>query len=169
MRAVVVSVLVVLIGCSSAVAVEESEPATDMSAATATDPQEEPTEPASDESEATEPDEAESEPINLHNTIKWATASEVDNFGYNVYRGESEEGPFERVNEEIIAGAGTTDETTYYEFVDTSNDPTRAYYYYVESISMSGVRERFTPIAKVKAKQPADGETAEEESTEPSE
>ena len=37
-------------------------------------------------------------------TLKWATASEVDNFGYDVYRGESSEGPFERRTEEPVLG-----------------------------------------------------------------
>ena len=97
--------------------------------------------------EATEePKAAGSEP--WANTLKWATASEVDNFGYDVYRGESEEGPFERVTKEPIEGAGTTDEISRYVFVDDTIDPHKTYYYYVESISMEGVRERFTPVGK---------------------
>jgi len=88
------------------------------------------------------------------NTIKWSTASEVDNFGYDIYRSESEDGPFERINTEIVEGAGTTDEVSRYEFVDDTIDPHTTYYYYVESISMSGVRERFTPIAKTPPKTP---------------
>ena len=82
------------------------------------------------------------------NTLRWTTASEVDNFGYWVYRGASEEGPFERLNAEPIAGAGTTDLPTSYEFVDATIDPARTYYYYIESISMSGVTERFTPVVR---------------------
>ncbi|MBD3293736.1 MAG: hypothetical protein GF393_12490 [Armatimonadia bacterium] len=94
----------------------------------------------------------------LVNRIKWATASEVDNFGYNVYRGPSEDGPFERINEEIIEGAGTTDLTSRYEFVDRTIDPHTAYWYYVESIAMDGTRERFTPVARVGPKLPGDAE-----------
>ncbi len=97
------------------------------------------------------------------NTVKWATASEVDNFGYDVYRSQSEEGPFERLNPEVIEGAGTTDEPTRYRYVDDTIDPHTTYYYYVESISMSGVRERFTPIAKVPPKIPAEEETVEQD------
>jgi hypothetical protein len=88
----------------------------------------------------------------FENTIRWSTASEVDNFGFDVYRAESEEGAFVRINPEIIEGAGTTDEPRYYEFVDSSIDPYTAYYYFVESISMSGAREKFTPVAAVPPK-----------------
>lgn len=95
-------------------------------------------------------------------TIRWATASEVDNFGYDVYRGESADGPFTRLNAEPIAGAGTTDEPSYYTYVDQGLDPGKDYYYYVESISMHGQREIFTPIQKVAAKRPADSATDSE-------
>ena len=90
----------------------------------------------------------------LDNRLKWSTASEVDNFGYYVYRGETEEGPFERVTEDPLPGAGTTDEPSYYEFVDDRIDPTRDYYYYVESVAMDGTKERFTPVIRAKAKHP---------------
>ncbi len=88
------------------------------------------------------------EPEPHNNTIKWTTASEVDNFGFDVYRGDGPDGPFERINVETIEGAGTVDEPTNYRYVDDTIDPRRAYYYYVEAISMDGVRERFTPVGK---------------------
>lgn len=95
------------------------------------------------------------------NTVKWSTASEVDNFGYDVYRGESPEGPFVRLTEKPIEGAFTSDVIHRYRFVDESIDPTKTYYYYVESISMSGDRERFTPVGEAKAKIPQDKENTE--------
>ena len=88
------------------------------------------------------------------NKVRWKTASELDNFGFDVYRSESPDGPFARINTEIIEGAGTSDEVHAYEFVDDMIDPHKPYYYYVESISMSGERERFTPIANAPAKLP---------------
>ena len=90
------------------------------------------------------------------NTIRWTTASEVDNFGFDVYRSESEDGPFDLLTEEPVEGAGTVDEPQKYVFVDDTIDPTKAYYYYVESISMSGTRERFTPVVRAKPKKPAE-------------
>nr|AGC72435.1 hypothetical protein [uncultured bacterium A1Q1_fos_2037] len=89
------------------------------------------------------------------NTIRWTTASEVDSFGFDVFRGESAEGPFERLNAKPIAGAGTSDESHSYAYVDETIDPTKDYYYYVESISIDGVREKFTPVNRAKAKAPS--------------
>lgn len=94
------------------------------------------------------------EPAAYENTIRWATATELENFGFDVYRGESEDGPFTRLTEQAIQGAGTTDVPQKYRYVDDEIDPCLAYYYYVESVSMSGVRERFTPVARVGPKSP---------------
>jgi hypothetical protein len=80
------------------------------------------------------------------NTVRWSTASEVDNFGYDVYRGEARDGPFERITPRPILGAGTSDETHRYVFVDETIDPCRTYYY-VER-RPEGVRERFTPAIR---------------------
>ena len=96
------------------------------------------------------------DPEPLSNTIRWATASEINNFGYDVYRGASEEGPFERLTADPVPGAGTTDEPQRYEYVDDTIAPDTSYYYYVESIALDGTRERFTPIFKSRPK-PASG------------
>ncbi|MCB9398749.1 MAG: hypothetical protein H6510_13125 [Acidobacteria bacterium] len=83
-------------------------------------------------------------------TIRWTTASEQDNFGFDIYRGESEEGPFERITKTPISGAINSDEPHQYSYVDATIDPNKAYFYYVESIAMNGSRERFTPVIPVK-------------------
>jgi hypothetical protein len=88
----------------------------------------------------------------LQNVIRWSTASEVDNFGFDVYRAEQENGPFERITQQPVSGAGTSDEPARYEYADASIKPDTQYYYYVESISMSGVREKFTPTFKAPIK-----------------
>lgn len=88
----------------------------------------------------------------LKNTIRWSTASEINNFGYDVYRGDTAEGPFVRLTPSPILGAGTTDEPQRYEFEDKTIEPGKVYYYYVESISIHGEREKFTPVGKVSAK-----------------
>lgn len=96
----------------------------------------------------------------LANTPRWTTASEVDNFGYDVFRGDTEEGPFAKLNAEPLLGAGTTDETKKYEYRDDSIDPCREYWYYVESIDINGGREKFTPVFRAGPKRRAAGTPA---------
>ena len=88
----------------------------------------------------------------LSNRITWSTASEVENFGYDVYRSDTETGPFVRLTPQPIAGAGTTDEEQFYEFVDDQIREGVSYYYYVESVSLSGIREKFTPVFRSRPK-----------------
>src|SRR5690606_11717170 len=68
----------------------------------------------------------------LANTARWTTASEQDNFGFDVYRGDTENGEFTKLTQEPILGAGTSDETHKYEFRDDTIDPCKEYWYYVE-------------------------------------
>ena len=119
-------------------------------------------EPHQSASEATEPalspETAEEPEEPLANTLKWTTASEVDNFGFDIYRSLSEDGPFDKITGEPLAGAGTTDEPQKYVFLDEDIDPTRDYYYYIESISLAGIREIFSPVIRAPAKQPVEDE-----------
>lgn len=92
--------------------------------------------------------------VPIRNTIRWKTASEVENYGFDVYRGLAEEGPFERITTSPVPGAGTVDEPHSYQFVDEQIEPGVAYWYYVESITMQGVREKFTPTFKAPVKTP---------------
>lgn len=99
-------------------------------------------------------------PAPLVNTVKWSTTSEVENFGYDIYRADKEEGPFVRINPKPVPGAATTDEPSYYKYLDADIDPTKGYFYYVESISLKGVREKFTPVIKAPPKRPGPASSA---------
>ncbi len=90
------------------------------------------------------------------NTARWTTASENDTFGYDVYRSDSENGKFVRITKKPVLGHGTTSETNTYEFVDDTIDPCKDYFYYVEEITTTGERSKFTSVFRAKAKrQPA--------------
>ena len=91
----------------------------------------------------------------ISNYIEWATASELNNFGFDVWRGDREEGPFDRINENTIPGAGSSDTTNRYEFIDDTIEAGKAYWYYVESISMSGRRVKFSPTYQSEPRFPA--------------
>jgi len=88
----------------------------------------------------------------LSNTVRWSTASESDNFGFDVYRSEHADGPFERITVQPETGAGTTDLRQRYWFEDRGIKPGTVYFYYVESISLDGRRKRLTPVMKAQAK-----------------
>ena len=88
----------------------------------------------------------------VRNTAHWTTASEEENFGYDVYRGDSENGPFVKLTKQPILGNGTTEQTHNYAFADDSIDPCKDYWYYVESIATDGTREKFTPVFHAPAK-----------------
>ena len=92
------------------------------------------------------------EPGKPKNTVRWTTASEMDNFGFDVYRSSTKDGKYKRMTKKPIAGAGTIDTPTKYIWVDETIDPTQEYWYYVESISMDGHREPFTPKILATAK-----------------
>jgi hypothetical protein len=87
------------------------------------------------------------------NSPHWTTASEEENFGYDVFRSSvGEKGPFEKLTKQPILGNGTTDETHEYRYADDAIDPCKDYWYYVESIGTTGEREKFTPVFRAPAK-----------------
>ena len=96
----------------------------------------------------------------LSNTLRWSTASEVDNFGFDVFRSTEQEGPFETINEDPVPGAGTVDTPSNYVYVDDTIVAGQEYFYYIESISMSGERERLTPVFRAPPKGSDDGPEA---------
>ena len=138
-----IGTIVLLLGCTSV----GGDPSDDDASST------EPVEAPETEAVAGSSDSAPAEEP-LVNRLKWTTATEVDNFGFDLYRSTSEDGPFERINSELVPGAGTVDEPSHYVYVDDTIDPTLDYYYYIESISIDGVRERFSPIMRAPAKKP---------------
>ena len=92
-------------------------------------------------------------------TIRWKNESEHENYGFNIYRGETKDGSYVKINKDIIPGAGTTDKPTEYVYVDQPLEIGKVYYYYIESVSFAGVKEEFTPKTKVVVKTVTDKET----------
>ncbi len=79
-------------------------------------------------------------------TLRWRTASEVDNYGFFVTRAEKEDGPFTTLNARILPGAGNSDVPRSYVYEDFAVEPGRTYWYAVDSVSTKGERERFSPV-----------------------
>jgi hypothetical protein len=74
--------------------------------------------------------------------IKWRTESELNNLGFDVYRSESLDGRFAKVNQSRIQGAGTDAIPHDYKFLDESVEVGKTYYYYIKDISYSGMEGR---------------------------
>jgi len=71
-------------------------------------------------------------------TLNWTTASETENFGFNVFKKAGSE-EWTKVNEQIIEGQGNKSSETKYEFVDFAVRSGDVYSYRLESVSLSGV------------------------------
>ncbi len=71
--------------------------------------------------------------------IRWTTESSVDNAGFNLLRSESRSGPYTKINPALIAGSGTTGESSAYVFTDGAAKPGVVYYYRLEEVSFGGV------------------------------
>jgi len=82
----------------------------------------------------------------LRITLRWTTASELDNYGFFVMRSDVEEGPFKPLHPKAIAGAGNSEMPHKYSYDDTAVEIGKTYFYYVESVSTRGEREKFTPV-----------------------
>ena len=79
-------------------------------------------------------------------TLNWRTESERDNYGFYLARSQSPDGPFERINERIIAGHGTTNVPSEYEYIDYDVEVGKTYYYSLYSVSYNGEEEMLYTI-----------------------
>jgi len=77
----------------------------------------------------------------------WATSSETDVNGFNIYRNtENSFVESDKINVDLIAGVGTTTEPTEYSFTDETADPYyTTYYYWLQVINFGGNNDKFGP------------------------
>lgn len=70
--------------------------------------------------------------------LNWATATETINLGFNIYRSEKGLNDFQKINNKIIAGNGTSAEKHTYSFTDETVTFTKQYQYKLENINADG-------------------------------
>lgn len=84
-------------------------------------------------------------------TLKWATASEVNNLGFEVYRAGEESGEYLLIasyeNDPALAGQLNTNIETRYEYVDNTVEPRATYWYKLTDVSLTGLRIEHGPIS----------------------
>jgi hypothetical protein len=73
--------------------------------------------------------------------IFWEAESQRGNLGWNIYRSETKDGKFVKINGDLIKGAGTTAIPIKYDFVDKDAVGGKIYYY-LENISFEGEKYR---------------------------
>jgi hypothetical protein len=80
-------------------------------------------------------------------TITWTTESELDIIGFNLLRSELEDGPYTRINDELIPPAMDPNVGGEHSFVDQEVVNGVTYYYKLESIDRQGNSTESEPIA----------------------
>ncbi|HZY41707.1 MAG TPA: Ser-Thr-rich GPI-anchored membrane family protein [Anaerolineae bacterium] len=71
-------------------------------------------------------------------TIEWSTASELNTAGFNLYRGETKDGPFTRINADLIPASPDPLIGGSYIFTDTAVVAGRTYYFQLEDVETNG-------------------------------
>jgi hypothetical protein len=77
--------------------------------------------------------------------IEWSTASEMDTAGFNLYRSQSEAGPWQRINQSLIPGSDDPLTGGSYQYEDHQVAPGLTYYYMLEDVDTSGATSREGP------------------------
>jgi hypothetical protein len=86
-------------------------------------------------------------PGNYQVTLKWQTASEIDNAGFNIYRSDSKDGDYEQINDSLIAAEGSATEGAVYELVDEDVGNRTKYWYILEDVDLNGVSTVHGPVS----------------------
>lgn len=86
--------------------------------------------------------------------LKWQVSNESNVYGYMIYRGNGEDGPFLRVDKDIIRIQGTVGDgqTHSYAWRDESATAGKTYWYYIGMLKRDGSKQELSGPQKVIAK-----------------
>ena len=76
--------------------------------------------------------------------IFWTTGSELETVGFHVYRSESINGPFNRVNQTLITAHGSSIQGDDYHFIDRAVVTGTTYFYQLEEVELDASVTRYT-------------------------
>ncbi len=78
--------------------------------------------------------------------LAWITASEFNNAGFNLYRSDTKDGKYNKINAALIPAKGSSIEGALYEFEDITVKNRRTYYYRLEDIDLNGISTLHGPV-----------------------
>ncbi len=83
-------------------------------------------------------------------TLKWATESELNNLGFILERGLSQNGPFEEIASYLyhpeLRGQGNSNQRVEYAYTDEDLSNGEVYYYRLSDVDLAGVRSYYPEI-----------------------
>ena len=82
--------------------------------------------------------------------LRWETATEINNAGFNIYRARLKDGNYKKINAELIDAKGSETEGASYSFEDTP-PASGTYYYKLEDVEYGGATAMHGPV-KVRVK-----------------
>ncbi|MCK4447208.1 MAG: DUF2341 domain-containing protein [Candidatus Marinimicrobia bacterium] len=80
-------------------------------------------------------------------TLHWNTESEIENLGFNIYRGLNSNRKYTIINNQLIPGAGNSSSRHEYEYVDKDLTNGITYWYKLEDVDYSGNTELHGPVS----------------------
>lgn len=78
--------------------------------------------------------------------LNWTTASEVKTAGYNLYRSDNVDGPYIRINGQLIPSAQDQLAGGSGQYTDQQIVPGTTYYYQLEDVEFDGTGSRHQPF-----------------------
>jgi uncharacterized delta-60 repeat protein len=81
--------------------------------------------------------------------LGWRTGSELDNLGFNLYRGPSADGPWTRLTSSLIPGLGSSALGQSYEWLDAGLVNGTRYFYRLEDVDTASVTTSHGPVSAV--------------------
>jgi hypothetical protein len=79
--------------------------------------------------------------------LKWTTAAEIENAGFNILRADSEGGPYVQINAALIPAKGDPMRGHTYRYLDKDAELGKTYYYKLEDVDLNGTRTLHGPVS----------------------
>lgn len=92
-----------------------------------------------------------------HISVAWATGSEINTAGFNLYRSDSAQGPYVRINSELIPASNDALAGANYQYLDENTVAGHTYYYQLEDVELNGASVRHPAVEVTAAYSAASG------------